>query len=74
MGGQGSLRGQFLSYEQPTRRVQHDAGEGHIIWVAYIDNEEHVIATGAGGYSALSPWVRTLDEAITQNLVPRSAQ
>jgi hypothetical protein len=68
------IRDQVLNYEQPSREGLPSTGAGHIIWVVYLENEERVIETSSGSYNALPPWVRALDEAVTQNLVPRSAQ
>lgn len=43
-------------------------GGGQIVWVMYLDGEERVVRTRAGSYDALPPFVRQIDEAVSQNV------
>mgnify|MGYP003347295654 FL=1 len=45
-------------------------GGGTIVWVVQIDGKERVLETASGAYSALPPWVRQIDEAVSQNVRP----
>jgi hypothetical protein len=65
---------QLRHYEQPSRENKPSTGTGRIIWVAYLEDGEQVFETDGGSYGALPTWARALDEAVSQNVMPRSAQ
>jgi len=44
-------------------------GAGSLTWVVYTGVGEHVVQTAGGLYSQLPPFVRRLDEAVSQGVV-----
>jgi hypothetical protein len=44
-------------------------GAGSLTWVVYTEGGEHVVVTAGGLYSQLPPFVRRLDEAVSQGVV-----
>lgn len=43
-------------------------GQGSIVWVAYVADGVKVVQTASGSYAALPPFVKMLDEAVSQNV------
>ena len=68
------IRDQLIAYAQPSLDGLPAAGGGQVVWVAYIDNEEHIRQTGTGTFNGLPSWVGALAEAAMQNVVRRSAR
>jgi hypothetical protein len=44
-------------------------GAGSLTWVVYTPDGEHIVQTAGGLYSQLPPFVRRLDEAVSQGVV-----
>jgi hypothetical protein len=44
-------------------------GAGSLTWVVYTPAGEHIVQTAGGLYSQLPPFVRRLDEAVSQGVV-----
>jgi len=68
------IRDQLSQSKQTRRDHLPSTGSGHLIWVAYLDNKEHIRETGSGSYNSLTNWVQELDQAVMLNVVPRSSQ
>jgi hypothetical protein len=62
------IRDDVLSYSPTAEPSGPRTGTGTIIWVAYVDGEEHVVQTASGNYNALPAFVQRLDEAVSQNV------
>lgn len=58
-----------LAWDGPPPPTGGPSGDaGRITWVVFLDGRERVVQTSAGTYDSLPPFVRELDEAVSQHV------